>query len=92
MVRTFNVKNNSTGDIIQLDFDAMTIEQLRNLENSVVAYRMNRVDEDIKKAAQEIYNFIAKKIRECPDLATRTAFITENEDYYEWGELLNMLG
>lgn len=92
MVRMFNVKDNVTGNLVQLNFDAMTGEELRNLENVIKTYRMERVEEDMRKAAQEIYDFIAEKIRECPDLSNRTAFITENEDYYDWGELLRMLG
>lgn len=92
MIRVFNVKDNATGDIVQLNFDAMTGEQLRNLRNAIETYRMEKVEEDMRKAAQEIYDFIAEKISECPELRTRTAFITENEDYYEWGELLSMLG
>lgn len=92
MIRVFNVKDNATGNLVQLNFDAMTGEQLRNLENAIETYRMEKVEEDIRKAAQEIYDFIAKKIRECPDLSTRTAFITEDDDYVDWGELLHMLG
>ena len=92
MIRVFNVKDNATGDIVQLNFDAMTGEQLRNLGNAIETYRMEKVEEDMRKAAQAIYDFIANEIKKCPDLSTRIAFITDDEDYYGWGELLSMLG
>jgi len=92
MVRVFNVKDNATGNLIQLNFDAMTGEQLRNLENAIETYRMEKVEEDIKEATQAIYDFIANEIKKCPDLSTRTAFVTDDDDYVDWGDLLRLLG
>lgn len=89
----FNVKT-ANGDIIQLDFDTMTDEELKNLKNSVSAYMEDKKERDIRKSVDAIINFIETEMKRCPDLEDRTAIIVNGNDYdkyFDWDELLSLI-
>lgn len=87
----FNVKNTYTGEIIQLDFDTMTDEELSKLETSIVTYRVEKKERNIQKSIDKIIDCIETEMSKNPGLKEKTAIITEEEDYFDWFDLLNMI-
>ena len=86
----FNV-NIGNGNVIQLDFDTMTDKELDDLENSVFLYKRERREKNIRKSISTIINCIETEMKNCPDLKNRTAVITEEEEYFDWFDLLSMI-
>lgn len=88
----FNVKNTNTGEIIQLDFDAMTDEGLRDLENSIITYRIEKKKRDIQKSLDIIIDCIETELRKSPGLKDKIAIEVEEEDEcLDWFDLLGRI-
>ena len=86
----FNVRTGN-GNIIQLDFDTMTDKELDDLENSVILYKRERKEENIRKSISTIINCIETEMEKCPALKDRTAIIIDEDEYLDWFDLLRMM-
>lgn len=84
----FNVKNTNTGEIIQLDFDTMTDKELRDLENSIATYRIQKKERDIRKSIDTIIDCIETELRKTPSLKDKIAI--EGEEFeLDWFDLIS---
>lgn len=86
----FNVRTGN-GDVIQLDFDTMTEEELKNLEYSINTYRIEKKERDMKKSLNAIIDCIEAEMKKCPALKNKTAIITDEDEYIQWFDLLGMI-
>lgn len=75
----------------EFDFDSMTDEELENLENAVFFYRKERREQNVRKSIDTIIDCIETEMKKCPALKDRTAIITEEDEYLDWCDLLNMI-
>lgn len=86
----FNVKT-MNGNIIPVDFDIITDEELRELENSIATYRIRKKELDIRKSIDTIIDCIEAEIKRCPNLKDRTAIITDEEECLDWFDVLSKI-
>lgn len=87
----FNVKT-MNGNIIPIDFDIITDEELDDLENSIFLYKQERKEENIRKSIDTIIDCIEAEMKRCPALKDRTAIITDNDEYYfDWCDVLSKI-